>query len=426
MRILNLHATNVKKLKVVDITPTEALVQITGKNGSGKSSVLDAILYALAGTRHIATEPVRRGARKAVIKLDLGELVVTRRMHAAGGGSLTVEAKDGTPLRSPQGVLDKLFGDLTFDPLAFAMAEPKHQLEMLRALVHVDTDLDALDEAYRVDFEARTAVSAQMKALSARLSALPTPPADLPDAAIDVDALLLQMEQASARNSEIAAMQATEDAVENRVLHLTASVSELARALDEAREELRQAQATWEARPKIPAHVDVADLRERIQGARAINRAIEERGERDKMKRQVVDLANDVDRLTDRLEAGKDEKAAAIARADMPVPGLGFGEGVVLYNGLPFDQASSAEQLRVSVAMAMKANPELRVLRIKDGSLLDDDNLALIAAMATADDYQVWIERVETSGVGVVMEDGAVAGAAADAPEDSDATPAGE
>ena len=69
--------------------------------------------------------------------------------------------------------------------------------------------------------------------------------------------------------------------------------------------------------------------------------------------------------------------------------------------------------------MAMAANPELRVLRIKDGSLLDDKNMALLASMAEADDYQIWIEVASsTSKVGVVMVDGSVAGAATEEDED--------
>jgi len=100
----------------------------------------------------------------------------------------------------------------------------------------------------------------------------------------------------------------------------------------------------------------------------------------------------------------------AIAAAKMPVEGLGFGDGEVTYNGHPFAQASGAEQLRVSVAIAMAGNPKLRVLRIKDGSLLDSKSLALLEEMADLNDFQVWIESVDESGtVGIVMEDGAVA-----------------
>ena len=93
----------------------------------------------------------------------------------------------------------------------------------------------------------------------------------------------------------------------------------------------------------------------------------------------------------------------------MPVKGLSFGEGEVVFNGLPLNQASDAEQLRVSIAIAMAANPKLRVLRIRDGSLLDERSLAAVATMADTQDYQIWIERVDSSGkVGVHMEDGEV------------------
>ena len=66
-------------------------------------------------------------------------------------------------------------------------------------------------------------------------------------------------------------------------------------------------------------------------------------------------------------------------------------------------------RLRVGIALAMKSNPRLRVLRIRDGSLLDDASMATVAEMAEANDFQVWIERVDTSGrVGFVVEDGSV------------------
>jgi len=76
---------------------------------------------------------------------------------------------------------------------------------------------------------------------------------------------------------------------------------------------------------------------------------------------------------------------------------------------VPFDQAETSAQIRVGVAIAMAANPKLRVIRIKEGSFLDQDNLALIAEMARAHDYQVWLETCHPSGgAAVVIEDGQV------------------
>jgi hypothetical protein len=117
--------------------------------------------------------------------------------------------------------------------------------------------------------------------------------------------------------------------------------------------------------------------------------------------------------LTEQMAAREKEKAPRSPRRKMPVEGLGFGEGVVTYNGHPARPCSSAEQLRVSLAIAMAANPKIRVIRIQDGSLLDDDSLAAVAEMAKANDYQVWIERViaPTARSGILIEDGMVKGA---------------
>ena len=84
---------------------------------------------------------------------------------------------------------------------------------------------------------------------------------------------------------------------------------------------------------------------------------------------------------------------------------------LVTFQGVPFSQASSAEQIRVSVAMAMAMNPRLRVLRIKDGSLLDDQALAALREQVAENDFQLWLEVVTTSteGGAVIIEDGKVA-----------------
>ena len=94
----------------------------------------------------------------------------------------------------------------------------------------------------------------------------------------------------------------------------------------------------------------------------------------------------------------------------MPVPGVAFDDGAVLLDGLPFDQASDAQQLRASIAIASAMNPKLRVIRVRDGSLLDKDSMALLAEFAETNDMQVWIETVQSGRPGaIVIEDGMVA-----------------
>ena len=128
-------------------------------------------------------------------------------------------------------------------------------------------------------------------------------------------------------------------------------------------------------------------------------------------KEAAVDLAKaqtEAAWMDARLAEIKAEKTATLMATAFPVPGLGFDDDGVTLNGLPLDQASGAEQLRVSLAMGLALNPTLRVILIRDGSLLDSRSIAMVQEMATEAKAQVWLESVGTGGVGVTMEDGMV------------------
>lgn len=419
MKILKLVAENVKKITVVEITPDGALVPITGPNASGKSSVLDAIYWALAGTKGVDAKPVREGAKSARIRLDLGEIVVTRKFTAAGGTSLVVEAADGSAeFKSPQSMLDKLLGSLTFDPLAFSRMEAKAQLDQLRTLVPVAIDIDALDFENRRDFEARTATNRLVKEYKAQIAGA-TPEGERVEG-VSVNGIMAEQERAIEHNR---AIDAEEQARAQGARDVAGLVEDLERvdaqieALTQTRDQIASAikmkQDLAAAAVPLAERVDLATFRARMDEAQRINALATKWAERDRLERTLATVEAEATELTARMDARTVARVTAIAEAKFPVDGLSFGDGEVTFNGHPFGQASSAEQLRVSVALAMAANPTLRVIRIKDGSLLDAANLATIAKMAEEKDYQVWIEIVDESGkLGVVMEDGHVAGAA--------------
>lgn len=436
MKILKFTAENIKKLRAVEITPDGHVVRITGRNGAGKSSVLDAIYWALAGAGTVDAVPVRQGEEKARIQLDLGTVLVTRRFTAAGGTSLTVESAEGAVFRSPQTVLDQLLGKLSFDPLAFTRMAPKEQLDALKRLVPVDVDLDALERENKAAYEARTGVNRRIKELDAQLTKLDAEiQPDVDTTLVDTSTLLAQMATASEHNERVdQERRLRADRADSLALFRRQAAEFRAKAAEWLRraEHEEQAAADLERElaeaPPIPERRDVQELLAEVEAAQAANAAKEaERRRRDERHR----LANDLQRLigeqhdlTMQMVERAGQKEAAIARAAMPVDGLGFGDGEVLYRGLPLAQASSAEQLRVSVALAMAANPKLRVLRIRDGSLLDADSLKLLGEMVAAHDFQAWIEVAELdSPVGIQIEDGAVVAIDGE-PVESEAIPA--
>lgn len=417
MKIVRFSSENFKRLKAVEITPDGSTVIISGRNAQGKTSVLDAIWCALGGraANKDVTRPVRDGEKSATVSLDLGDIIVTRDWKADGKTSLTVTSHEGAKFPSPQKMLDEMVGALSFDPTAFAALAPKEQLATLVGLVELDFDPDELAAERARIFEGRTDVNREVKRLAAQLDAAPRPK-EVP-APVSVAELTGQL--AEARRIETARRDAQHrlgtiadgvEAAKERLAEMQRQIDAQADAVRQSEERARaEIAATTAHLATLPA-IDVDDIEQRIATADATNDLVRQASEHDRIAAEHASAAAKADEMTASITALDDKRRDGLAAANMPIGGLGLDEEGVTYQGVPFAQASAAEQLRVSMAIAMAANPELRVIRITDGSLLDSTNLALIESMAEAGDYQVWIEVVDETGqLGVTIEDGAVA-----------------
>ena len=425
MQIIGLVAENIKRLSAVEITPRGAVVEITGRNGQGKTSVLDAIWWALTGAKHIQSSPIRKDANEALIRLDLGtgdklEYRVTRHFRRRDDETITtsivVESPQGARFSSPQSVLNALLGELSFDPLAFTRLDSAKQFETLKRFVP-GVDFDAIEAANRRDYERRTEINREAKKLRAQAAGIAVP-ADAPAARADETALVEELEKAGEHNALIERRKAKREAAEIEMRNLRAQAERLRRDAEEAiaranhlDDEANKIDDQLKSAEPLPEPIDTASIRERIAEARRINAAVAAREQRAALEAQAAELEAQSQALTEAMEQRNAEKMRAIEAAAMPIPGLSLGDGIVLLNGLPFDQASDAEQLRASVAVAMAMNPALKVIRVRDGSLLDDDAMRLLAEMAEEKGYQVWVETVSSDRPGaVVIEDGTVKG----------------
>jgi DNA repair exonuclease SbcCD ATPase subunit len=204
MKIVSLTSENIKRLVAVAIRPNGNLVEITGKNGQGKTSVLDSIWWAITGTSNVQAQPIRKGQERASIRLDLGEIVITRTFTRKDETdyttALSVRGADGSSFKSPQAILDGLAGVLSFDPLAFSRMKPKEQFDALRAFVP-GIDFEKVDAQNRGDYERRT--EANRAAKQARAAAeMIVVPADTPAEPIDEQALTDELKAAGVLNQD--------------------------------------------------------------------------------------------------------------------------------------------------------------------------------------------------------------------------------
>lgn len=400
MKIISFQAENVKRLKAVLIKPESNVVLITGANGQGKSSVLDSIWMALGGKEAIPSRPVRDGEEKAHIRLDLGEIIVIRKFTANGGTSLIVEAANGAKFPSPQKMLDDMLGALTFDPLEFSRMPAKQQLETLRKMVKVSIDLDTLDAETKAAYEQRTVLNRDIKKLEARLPVAPVGP---PAVFVDVTAKMRELDNATKLNARIFSAKQYVQRLNDEMANYKKQILSIEGQMEIVIGQLQR------ATDELMSEVDTTPLVQEIESAQNVNALVSLQEQRKTLAGEIFALHSQTDDLDTLIADNGRAKAEAIAAAEFPVDGLSFGNDEVLFNDVPFSQASSAEQLKVSVGIAMAANPKLRVLRIAHGEMLDSASMSMLEFMAEMNDFQMWVEKMDESGaLGVVIEDGEV------------------
>lgn len=425
MKIIALQAENIKKLKAIEIRPDGNMVQITGRNGQGKTSILDSIWWALSGKANIQGNPIRNGENQAKIRLDLGEIRVTRTFRKDDKDrtttSIVVEDSEGTAIRQPQAILSKLIGELSFDPLEFSRMTKTEQFEQLRRFVP-DVDFEAFEKAHQEDYDVRTNINRQ--AMEAKVLAKDIFVSLPPDTErVDESGLLNEMLAAGQNNADIelrkgnrGKMQMEIDTKHKEAMRLITEADEIeSRARGMRLDSLKLCKdaevldGKLESAKPLPEPIDVFPLKKQLEEAKEINKQLDKVDQRATLLLKAEGHDAEADAITAQMNTRIREKQEKIATAKLPVEGLGFGDGEILMNGVQFNQASDSEQLSASIAVAMALNPELRVIRVRDGSLMDEDSMAMLARMADDKDYQVWIERVDSSGaVGFVIEDGHV------------------
>lgn len=410
LRIVELRASNFKRLRAVEVHPDGAVVEVKGRNAQGKTSLLDAIAAVFQGKRYCPSRPIRSGAERAEIIATLDNGLTVRRVWTGDDKSyLAVETADGAAFKSAQTVLDALIGDLSFDPLAFSRMTPAEQAQRLAQAAGVDfrsyaKQRDQITEDRRV-------IGREVKALEGRL---PAENPSAPTARVDIAGLIAERKRLDEQQARNAGLQRAVDTARGRRDKQATVVADLEHDLRMAKQLLKSddealADASKAAEAIVTVSFDEVDAQ--LSSAESVNAAFDRQQERNRIVEDLATKRGEYDSKTNALADLARELQQSIDGAKLPVVGLGLSDDGVTLNGLPFDQASGAEQLETAIAIATAANPRLRVVLIRDGSLLDDERMEQLRDVAQRNNLQVWIERVARAGekVGIVIEDGALA-----------------
>lgn len=405
-KITELEISKFQRISYAKIEPTGNMIVLAGKNAQGKTSALDAIEANICGHngRNI-TRPILDGAGKATIETRLDNGYTMIRKYTPSGTTLTAKDADGSKLG--QADLNKMIGALGIDASRFATIGEKEQLKTLLSVVDLPFNPAELEAERKRIFDERTAVSRDEKNLAAQLKSYPAAVAGLPETEVSVAGLLSEY-----RDAEKAARRQQDDhddlaIVESKVSTCNADILEVLQEIERLKREVERLEgkrdgfkadvaATEKVIANHPTLPDFAAIQEQINGAEETNAAVRAEQTRRAVENNLAVTRTEADALTAQLEAIDNRKVDGLAAAadKMPVEGLTFDDEGVLYQGVPFSRASSAEQLIVSVAMIIATDPDLRTAVVRNGNDLDADSLAILEEMATDNDFQVFIEIV--------------------------------
>lgn len=404
MKINALELENVKRIKAVRLEPSpNGLTIIGGKNGQGKTSVLDAIAWGLGGDRYKPSVPAREGALvppSIHIELDNG-LVVERK-----GVNSALKVVDATGKKSGQRLLDAFISKLALDLPAFLSATDKEKADTLLKIIGVEDQLTALEEKEKKLYFQRTEIGRYRDMKEKAAKNMPSYP-NLPETPISASDLIKQQQAILAKNGENQRKRENEEYY-NRIL------AEAQIAFDKAKAALKQAEQDCLAARKAAEDLQdesTAELEKNIADIEEINQKIRINEDKKKAEEEADSYSLKYNQLTDVLDEVRNKKQALLDGADLPLPGLSVEEGKLIYNSVPWDGMSGAEQLKVATAIVRKLNPECGFVLMDKLEQMDLDTLQEFGTWLKDQGLQVIATRVSTGAeCSIIIEDGMVKG----------------
>ena len=393
MKIIRLKINNVLNLTAIDVRPDPNVNKVSGKNAAGKSNLLETIRFSLLGKRAMPKKPLKEGAKKGDIVVELDDYIVNVKI-TKNGEYWNVTDKKGLPVSSPQSLLKELVGPISFDPLALLDEDQKKLRAVLLELVGID--LDAFDTKIKSLRDERTIVGRTMKSSKALLEAC-TYHDDAPEQEVCVVKLSNEYRAASETNQQIKEAGDEIDRFQLAIVEAKRIIEDNEKAI-KIRIDYLQSNAI----------IDTAAITEKMNNVETTNKKVRDNIEYARQEGAYVGERQVWNGLSEQLEELENEKDKALSNAKMPVSGLGVDDEGVVYEGIPLAQVNKAKRIEIGTAIHIAMNPKLKVMFV-DANAFDEETEAAIEAAVKDKDFQLFEEVVDdTSETGIHLVDGTI------------------
>lgn len=416
VKIMALEAENVKRIKAVALTPSPTgLTIVGGNNNQGKTSVLDALAWALGGDRFRPDAAQRDGAvAPAHLKVKLSNGVVVERK----GKNASLTVTDPTGRRSGQQLLNAFVEPLALDLPRFMEATDKEKADILLRIIGIGTELHTRDMEIKALYDKRTftgQLSAQKQHFAEELISYP----DAPEEPVSASDLIRQQQEILARNGENQRKRNQLDKLIDEKNQLNFTLRDLDEKIEDLKEEYEQTQAKFtdlekqifQARKSAAQLQDesTAELEASIRDIEEINRKVRANLEKSRAEDEAAQYDSEYKRLTEAITQKRADRMALLNGADLPLPGLGVEDGALTYKGKHWRDMSGSDQLRVAAAIVRRLNPDCGFVLLDKLEQMDMTTLQEFSAWLEAEHLQAIATRVSTgSECQIIIEDGMV------------------
>ena len=407
--ITALEAENVKRIKAVALTPAPTgLTLVGGNNNQGKTSVLDALAWALGGDRFRPNAAQRDGAvAPAHLKVTLSNGVIVERK----GKNSTLTVTDPTGRRGGQQLLNAFIEPLALDLPRFMEASDKEKADILLRIIGIGTELHVRDLEIKSLYDKRTftgQLAQQKKHFAEELIYYP----EAPEEPVSASDLIHQQQEILARNGE-------NQRKRNQLVQLTDLLERQKKVVADLEFQLsteKQRLTTMQADVKIAQtsaenlqDESTAELEASIRSIEETNQKVRANLEKARAEDEAAQYASDYDKLTEAITQKRADRMALLNGADLPLPELSVEDGALTYKGKHWRDMSGSDQLRVAAAIVRRLNPDCGFVLLDKLEQMDMTTLTEFGRWLEAEHLQAIATRVSTgSECQIIIEDGMV------------------
>jgi uncharacterized protein YhaN len=404
MKLTGLKIEGIRKIRFAELDfDGKSLVEIRGKNGAGKSTVIDSILWMFQGTKAIPPNAVTHGMTKGSIIGTVGEYTIQRDIKGDGTSTVTVKGPEGK-IAKAQEFLDQLSGQF-LDPEWFARLPGTEMRKVV--MKYLGIDFTDIDKRIKDAEENRTIIGREHKALGA----IPNEPEKV--AEVSVSELLEELRKVNEHNK-------TQDELQKKIEDAFDGLKNKARqsieggTMDEIRAVIFDfLPSLYESRKAeiealgTPDFKPTDEITAKITNAEDINRKARAYADYLEKKRKIEEKKGEYDKATETIEALRKEREDMVKNAKIPVKGLSLSDTGLIFNNTSNENWSDSEALKIAIKLAVAWSGEVKAVYIKRGEAFDTESLKKIKEYADAMDFQVIVEIVDDSyskdGDGVIQ-----------------------